>query len=342
MQLDGQNAQEALRSTDRTVPDAVEDMAAQKAAEIHRWHQTHPPGPAPWLPAVPAQIAEHPHWGPYFQQRTDLLQQQALAVAQTAATWTPDTAPAWANTTLMRDPHLTRDLAVWRAAHAVPDTDTRPTGPTARELEARTPQQRLRDRHEAAGHNGKANVAAAAIADKISPQLRNDPSWPALANTLDRAQESGIPEADILHAANARPLPADQPAAALRWRLTDLTPAANPSDAADLAPSGRWAALAESIHPGITNDPSWGSLTEMLDRASQQGIDLHAELPRIAAQRPLALRHPARSLDLAVCVAYPSTVGAYVPFANEGDNNLSTIDPGIEPAISVARNGPRI
>jgi len=183
---------------------------------------------------------------------------------------------------------------------------------------------------------------AAAIAEQINPQLRQDASWPALAKTLDRAHGSGIPEADILQAANSRPLPADQPAAALLWRLTDLTPAAGPSDVADVTPSGRWAALAESIHPGITDDPSWGSLTETLDRASGQGIDLHAELPRIAGQRPLRSENRARSLDLAVCLAYPSTVAPHVLFAAAGDSDPGTIDPGLQPAIVVSRNGPRL
>jgi predicted nicotinamide N-methyase len=49
------------------------------------------------------------------------------AVRAGASTWTEQTAPAWAVSTL-HEPDLTRDLAIWRAAHDVADSDPRPTG----------------------------------------------------------------------------------------------------------------------------------------------------------------------------------------------------------------------
>jgi hypothetical protein len=43
--------------------------------------------------------------------------------------WTAETAADWAARFAERDRDLTGELAVWRAVNAVPDTDTRPTGP---------------------------------------------------------------------------------------------------------------------------------------------------------------------------------------------------------------------
>ncbi len=107
-------------------------------------------GPLPWLPPVPRQLAEDDFWGRYFDRRHELIERHGSAVRADATSWTPETAPAWAVPTLS-DPSLTRDLAIWRAARDVPDTDLRPTGPPANDRAGGNVQRRLDRRAAEAG-----------------------------------------------------------------------------------------------------------------------------------------------------------------------------------------------
>lgn len=90
------------------------------------------PAPLPWLPPVPAALAEHPVWGSYLIERARRVEDLARQTAYVAEGWTTSTAPAWA-TRLVVDGQdgrrLVGRLAVWRAVHRVPDSDLRPTGP---------------------------------------------------------------------------------------------------------------------------------------------------------------------------------------------------------------------
>ncbi|MGW4325309.1 hypothetical protein ACWEKR_05395 [Nocardia sp. NPDC004573] len=62
----------------------------------------------------------------------------------------------------------------------------------------------------------------AALAQDIDERITTDPYWPQLAEKLSRAAATGsdIPTA-VRTAAAQRPLPDEQPAAALRWRLVE-------------------------------------------------------------------------------------------------------------------------
>ena len=85
------------------------------------------PGPLPWLPAIPGALVDHPDLGrlpvrPRDARRRPRVRRPCTQRRATARTWlqpgqrTPDR-------------QVLADLAVWRAATAVPDTDRRPTGP---------------------------------------------------------------------------------------------------------------------------------------------------------------------------------------------------------------------
>ncbi|MEU5763953.1 MobF family relaxase [Nocardia sp. NPDC047648] len=178
-------------------------------------------GPLRWLPAIPAALSEgsqdHAHLTARAGQITDLADQIATR-ARTA-----EQAPMWAAQLREIDPRLVAELAVWRAAHDVPDTDRRPTGPARYPVAERREQARL----------------DAAVADRIGDldihtrrwnrfalmldqRLPTDPYWPTLAAELSRAYATGVDVYTHARAAHAhRPLPAEQPAAALRWRIAE-------------------------------------------------------------------------------------------------------------------------
>jgi hypothetical protein len=70
-----------------------------------------------------------------------------------------------------------------------------------------------------------------------------------------------------------------------------------PDPAADLPPTQRWAALVDSVHAGLSNDPYWPALARTIDQATAAGIDVQTMLPGLFADNPLPDEHPARSLD---------------------------------------------
>ncbi|UOY04031.1 MobF family relaxase [Blastococcus sp. PRF04-17] len=263
--------------------------AAVQARELHsaadpaavldwRLHLPGPAGPLPWLPGVPAALAADPHWGPYLAARATHLDTCAARVADTAAAMTAATAPTWAQPLL--DPAhaaLRADLAVWRAALAVPDRDRRPTGPPRLPAAERQHQRRLDDAAAAVG-GAKGGSVWAALADSIDPRIRRDPHWPALADRLAAADRAGRDAAGLVAAVAAqRPLPDDLPAAALWWRLTPhLTPATVPTgpQAGLLRPD--WCPALLDLLPDehgrrVLADPAWPALVTAVTTGIRAG-----------------------------------------------------------------------
>jgi hypothetical protein len=100
---------------------------------------------------------------------------------------TPATAPGWAHALI--DPahvSLRADLAIWRAALGVLDSERRPTG-LPRRAAAERQHQALLDEAVTAAGPARASSVWAALADSIDPRLRRDPHWPALAERLAAA-----------------------------------------------------------------------------------------------------------------------------------------------------------
>ncbi len=187
-------------------------------------------GPLPWLPPVPRQLAEDDFSRRYFDRRAELIERHGAAIRAGASTWTEQTAPAWAVPTL-HEPDLTRDLAIWRTAHEVADADRRPTGPPTSGVRGGYQQHRLDHRVTDAGAMpAKAQARIAQVGEPLHPGLTADPHWPTLAQQLHAADSEGVPAADLHRIATARPLPIDEPASALAYRLVDAvgdrTPAA--------------------------------------------------------------------------------------------------------------------
>lgn len=185
-------------------------------------HQPDPTGgPLAWVPAVPDALADTPE-AAHLREVYNAIHQAATDIRAAAAAWNSDSAPRWAQPLLAADRDLVADLAVWRAAQHVPDHDRRPTGPDRYPVaERRTQQDLSRAVAAAVGDLDGPARRWAALAGELDERLTHDPYWPVLAERLDIAHAAGVDVDQAARAAMARPLPDEQPAAALRWRLTE-------------------------------------------------------------------------------------------------------------------------
>ena len=140
LSLDGHDPAAALtaaiatsQQTGRGLTDARDPAAVLDWRLAPSGRQTSAPGPLPWLAGIPHALTEDPEWSTDLRERADLVQRYRGELSKQARHWTPTSAPTWALTLLDqadKDPDLLAELAVWRAAHAVEDTDRRLTGPT--------------------------------------------------------------------------------------------------------------------------------------------------------------------------------------------------------------------
>ena len=188
-----------------SVATSTRDLAAILASRLDAHQRA--TGPLPWLPPIPRQLAEIDFWGRYFARRHELIQRHSTAVRAAATSWTPETAPAWAVPTLS-DASLTRDLAVWRAARDIPDTDLRATGPPANDRAGSHAQRRL-DRRVTAARDLQTTLepAVTRLAETIHPGITADPQWPILARQIAAARQAGIDRGELRRIATGRPLP---------------------------------------------------------------------------------------------------------------------------------------
>jgi hypothetical protein len=129
--LDDANPYAALQRAIQAQPLGSATDAAAVLAWRLQYEESRSPGPLPGLPPIPAQLAQHPDRGRYFERRIELLARDATRCGADAATRSRDTAPDWV-VPLADDRELIRDVAVWRAVNAVRDTDARPTVHRAR------------------------------------------------------------------------------------------------------------------------------------------------------------------------------------------------------------------
>jgi DNA primase catalytic core len=242
-------------------------------------HRSAGTGPLPWLPGVPATLGADPVWGGYLTDRADEVATLTAAVAARARSWTPTSAPPWARALLDRDPELVADLAVWRAAHGVDDVDRRPTGPVSSAAADARAQRKLVARVvRSLGETGTNNARWTALARSVDPRITADPYWPTLADRLTTGERAGIDIPALVRAATDRPLPDEQPAAALWWRLAgQLSPAvmtAGDSAMQTLRPD--WTPVLAAIVGSATADrvfadPGWPALVAAVNHARQFG-----------------------------------------------------------------------
>lgn len=251
---------------------------AQDAAAVLDWRldstQRHSgrSGPLRWITGVPAALAADDGWGPYLTGRAERVTELAEAVREQARAWTLTDAPVWARPYVAAQAtDLVADLAVFRLACGVEDTDRRPAGPTPF---ANTPAKE----HRTLTRRAEQVVATTTderwttLANRLDRHLTTDPYWPELAEQLSIASRAGLNITGLVTDAAARgPLPTETPAAALWWRLSGvLAPATLDTTAAQLRPD--WindvsAVLGEQTAAIVISDPAWPGLVAAINAA---------------------------------------------------------------------------
>ena len=288
--VDGQAPADVLRQTlssDRGLADA-RDVAAVLDWRLdptgHRsTANARNASPLSWLPAVPDALAADDEWGTYLCDRADQVTAVAGDVAARARNWTPTSAPGWALPIIDRDSALAADLAVWRAANDVPDTDRRLTGPSLPAAADARAQRALDQRvTRLLGDPRAATARWKQLADNIDERITADPYWPTLADRLTIAERAGIDITSLTHAVGAEsPLPDEQPAAALWWRLSrHLSPAATTATEQSVSDTLRpdWTPVLADIVGAdaadrVLADPAWPALVAAVTHARRDGWD---------------------------------------------------------------------
>lgn len=293
--LDGRDPNDLLT----TVVTARELGTAHDPAAVLDWRldpthlRTASPGPLPWLPGIPATLTKtstgtsadtvgsaDASWAKYLSARSDLVRDLAADVAATAGSWTPVTAPPWAAHVVdsHADRQLVVDLAVWRAATGVPDTDPRPTGPAQIPVARARHQKRLTERTTAVIADPRAHAARwRHLAERIDPRLLTDPGWPDLAGRLTVAAHAGVDIAAlVIEVAAHHSLPDEQAAAALWWRLTRHLPPVLTGRGGDAGLNPGWASalvgmLGAAKAARVQSDRTWPVLVAAVTIAADHG-----------------------------------------------------------------------
>ncbi|SDT92411.1 MobF family relaxase [Gordonia westfalica] len=232
-------------------------------------------GPLPWLPRVPAGF-DDPQWAPYLTRRDALVTDLAAAVTERATAWDATTAPMWARPLLLADPdrgrELVAELAVFRAARGVDDTDRRPAGPRPDSIALARRHAALTERADALITTTAEAARYADLARDLDPHLLADPYWPELADHLSLAARAGLDVDALARDALAdNPLPTEMPAAALWWRLSgQLAPAAAEATNTGLRPD--WAdalvgIVGDRAAEAILTDRAWPALVAAVNAA---------------------------------------------------------------------------
>ena len=226
-----------------TADDRAAVLAVAPARPQHR-HRT-----TALAPRHPPDLHNDPHWGPYLTARCALVTTLADEVRH-QATDMPNTPPWWPPGRSLPTPDLLGDLAVWRAANAVPDSDHRPTGPT------QPAKAQNRWQHELDTRLRSRNTATLAdwttLIHTLVPATRRDDYTPHLAEHLAELSAAGVDAQALLHTATAPgvPLPDDHAASALWWRIQRHLP--DPTDPDAPNPPG-WSTPQE---PPTVREPS--------------------------------------------------------------------------------------
>ena len=234
-------------------------------------------GRSPGCPASPRPSSSDPEWGDYLTARAQRVDAAGHRPRTQAAGWTAADAPTWAQP-LLGDEHaqLRAEVAVWRAAHDVPDDHP---GPPAR----------ARSAHPATTRPPWTAASAPPSTPTRTGTAPGSPTSPTSCATTPgrRCSASGSPASSARrrpHRAPGRaltadrPLPDEQPAAALWWRLVGhLGPAA--------------------VHQALLTSPlrpDWlADLQQRLDGSSPTTGSTSGSRPRLAGPRRRHRRHAA-------------------------------------------------
>lgn len=192
-------------------------------------------GPLPWLPSVPAGLARDESWGPYLAARARHVEVAADGFLNHAhgagapAAIENGRRPAWIAryADVLGDLHDT--VALWRAAHGVPEDDPRPTGPAVNDpIAARFQRHLLRQLTGRYSDSVRRWHELIIHRARIQPQDEHTKGEAIeLARELDTLHRRGHNARRLLDRALASgPLPEGHPVAALKYRVHKLIPRA--------------------------------------------------------------------------------------------------------------------
>jgi hypothetical protein len=171
--------------------------------------------PLPWLPAVPEKLAGDPAWSKYLKARFELVTRLAAEVRTKAGN--VQVVPGWAGALIHPpSPEVIAQIELWRAAHQIPDTDLRPTGPVQHHIVEARAQHRL---DALIAGESEAVLNWLGLIHQAVPATVEDPATIRVARECAEADPDGswLPK-HVQHEAR-RPLPDDHKADALRYRL---------------------------------------------------------------------------------------------------------------------------
>ena len=189
---------------------------------------------------------------------------------------TATSAPVWARPFVVDHPDLCADLAVWRAARGVEESDRRPAGPTEYAVWLRRTQDGLWDRvREVTTDPATAAGKWREFCAGVDPHIVQGPYWLEFAANLDRMSRAGVDVKAMVSAAAAAPLPAGVEAEALWWRMTrDLDAGAVEATGATGLVRPGWtvdvfAVLGDDAALRVLADPAWPKLVAAVENASE-------------------------------------------------------------------------
>lgn len=238
--------------------------------------KTDVPGPLPWLKGVPVPLAEHPLWGPYLTSRCDGVAGFSREIHAEFVAMREEDLPQWA-LPLADQRELLGEVAVWRSWAQVDPQDPSLLGPSVPMERARRYQQALNDR--------VTQVLGAVVepaGDWLSglgqenAHVVQDPFWRVVAHRLDLAEKAGHSVPDLLaKAMESGPLPVEQPAGALWFRLVpELAPVAQHGVVGQARLRPAWTdALLSTLPPDaaaqVMRSSAWPTLVAAVDRAAK-------------------------------------------------------------------------
>lgn len=290
----GENPVEALRAAagDRELESARDRAAVLDwrldASGLRSTGNAAISAPLPWMPGIPARLAEDPHWGAYLSQRAHLVEQLAEQVHTRAAE--QPSLPVWAQNGIRPGAATVADVEVWRAAMQVPVDDRRPTGAPQLQKASATWQRRLN--RAVTGDHTPALEEWRQLLYSLAPQVRDDEFTPLLAERLAAMSRAGVTAHELLRTAAAPDhpagaLPDELAAAALWWRMArHLTPAVaaqNGDGSHGESVTTDWAPrLADLFGPeraaSIQASTWWPALVSNVDHGLQRGWQVEALL----------------------------------------------------------------
>jgi conjugative relaxase-like TrwC/TraI family protein len=171
--------------------------------------------PLPWVPAIPWRLSRDSQWGDYLTARHDVIVQLSDQVRQDAET--RPTVPVWA--AMLTDPPLPdviADVEVWRAAHRIPDSDLKPTGPVRKRALESLAQRGLDD---LIAEESEPVLNWIRWIHEAAPSTVKDPGTTRLARDCAQVDPDGTRLRVHVEREAYRPLPDEHKADALRYRL---------------------------------------------------------------------------------------------------------------------------